>query len=185
MGNRKAQYLEHAQVHTCTCAHTHTHTNTHTQTHHKHTCYLQPSTHLAVCLAGFPQVLDGPHDGEQDSAAADDVYQVKHITPREPVDNRGALLLRDHDGYVGKHLVVCVCMCVCVPAIRALLLCDHDSNVGRHLVRCVCTCVCMYVCVYVRVCVCTCVYVCVCIIILYVCVYMCVCVCACTGFLTS
>jgi len=61
--------------------------------------------HLAIGLAGLAQVLDGPHDREQDGAAADDVHQMEDVAPREPVNDRGALFLRDHDGDVGKDCV--------------------------------------------------------------------------------
>lgn len=43
---------------------------------------VQRARRLAVRLAGLPQVLDAPHDGEQDRTAADDVHLSSEQGPQ-------------------------------------------------------------------------------------------------------
>mmetsp|Transcript_34277 Transcript_34277/g.57565 ORF Transcript_34277/g.57565 Transcript_34277/m.57565 type:complete len:279 (-) Transcript_34277:379-1215(-) len=49
-------------------------------------------------------MLDRPHDGEQDGAAADDIQQVENIPPGEPTLDSRATLVKDDSGNVREHL---------------------------------------------------------------------------------
>ena len=53
-------------------------------------------------LGGLAQVLDGPDDGEQDGAAADDVDQVQDVAPREEGARGGRVGVQ----YYNRHLTM-------------------------------------------------------------------------------
>ena len=59
---------------------------------------------LAVSHGSFSQVLDAPHDGEEDRAAADDVEEVEEVAPLQPARKRGAVGVHDVRRDVGEHL---------------------------------------------------------------------------------
>jgi len=59
---------------------------------------------LSVAQWHTTHLLDAPHYGEQDGAAAQDVDKVEDVAPRQPVTDGGRLLLRDHQRQVGKDL---------------------------------------------------------------------------------
>ena len=44
------------------------------------------ATHMEnrAYLGGLSQVIDGPHDWEQYRAAADNIYDMQNVPPREP-----------------------------------------------------------------------------------------------------
>ncbi len=42
-------------------------------------------------------MLDGPDDREQDGTAADDVHQMQHVPPCEPIPRCWGVLIQDHD----------------------------------------------------------------------------------------
>mmetsp|Transcript_5872 Transcript_5872/g.16759 ORF Transcript_5872/g.16759 Transcript_5872/m.16759 type:complete len:307 (-) Transcript_5872:617-1537(-) len=65
---------------------------------------VQRPRRLAVRLAGLTQMLDGPDDGEQDGAAADDVHQVQDVHPGEPAVGGGGVLVQHDDGHLRHHL---------------------------------------------------------------------------------
>ena len=44
---------------------------------------------LSVRHGSLAEVLDGPHDGEEDSAAADDVEEVEEVAPLQPPASAG------------------------------------------------------------------------------------------------
>ena len=54
--------------------------------------------------SSFTKVLDGPDNGEQDGAAADDVHQVQDVAPGEPRPRSWGVLIQDDYCYLSAHL---------------------------------------------------------------------------------
>ena len=53
-----------------------------------------------VKLAHLSEVVDGPHDGKEDGAAADDVHEVQDVSPGQPALRPGRSLLQDNHGHI-------------------------------------------------------------------------------------